>query len=233
MWKSKKKLLPFQECTIHSINSIVNQFANLPKESKLSIGDHFQHDYITIDFMDADFCGDVRWIWRRSDFTESPQLLEIPKHHFKFIKVQHFIEHIEWIYQQELFEWIKELLADDGTIYIVTPNLEFIIDVYYNNLLNLRNGKTEFKFPLSDHPDLKQGTYLEYSKWVNYKIFSGCSPFDHHSCLYDKQSIYEILNKLEFYDLKINSSDVLSVVASRKEMINYDYNAKLEEIVNG
>lgn len=198
-------------CDMKYIKRKTGIFDNVQTQLKLSIGDTFSKEFITVGFDNADFCGDIRGIWRSDDYDVG-NIRTIPEKQFKFIKMQHFIEHIEWIYQKDLFEWVKTLLADDGVMFIETPNLEFICSRYMLSFAKYSDDKT-VSYPPNQHPDLKEQDWSHFNKWVNFKLFSGASLNDHHSCLHDRYSIYELLNTMGFANIKVYASETLFVVA--------------------
>jgi len=137
-----------------------------------------------------DITGDVRAFFTPDvDLEDYPDLQEIDEFVFDEIRATHFVEHIEWIYQKPMFEWFYKVLKPSGRIVIETPNLHWIIKSYLKNY-----GSGEY--PQEDHPDLN-GTN-DFVPWVNFKLFSGCSPGDYHHAMFDKVWMRQVLKETGF-----------------------------------
>ena len=137
-----------------------------------------------------DITGDVRAFFTPDvDLEDYPDLQEIDEFVFDEIRATHFVEHIEWIYQKPMFEWFYKVLKPSGRIVIETPNLHWIIKI---SLKNYGSGE----YPQEDHPDLN-GTN-DFVPWVNFKLFSGCSPGDYHHAMFDKVWMRQVLKETGF-----------------------------------
>lgn len=143
------------------------------------------------------------------------------KNQYMFIRLQHIVEHIEWIYQEFLYKWLMELLAPGGMVYIATPNLEYAVGVYYKNRRNQLKGK-DVKYPIDEHIYLKPGVQSDMQRWVNFKLFSGCSPGDYHHCCYDRQWLGEILVTSGFDNISIYDGSTLKAVAYKPGMQHFN-----------
>ena len=148
--------------------------------------------YLNVDInpeCSPDIVGDIRAFFSPDVKIEDyPELMEIEDSQFAEIRVIHFIEHIEWIYQKPMFQWFCERLAPRGKLVIETPDLEWIARSY---IKNRRNGQ----YP-SEHPDLNDVN--DFVPWVNFKLFSGCSPGDYHHSMFDKVWMRRTLREAGF-----------------------------------
>lgn len=140
-----------------------------------------------------------------ADISDYPDLKKLIEHDlFTGVRAVHFVEHIPWIYQEAMFDWIHRILEPGGSLEIVTPNLEYFCKVYLkrSRWRLSRYMKKVFKgvvldlFPETDHPHiLSSKSEIDLRRWFNFKIFSGCSLGDYHHCLYDKCMLQHILSK--------------------------------------
>lgn len=214
-----------------SYNAVARFIVKLETESEkmycLDIGSNKQNDkYNTVDFVDgADYVGDVRGLFAPQSGSEPSQsLLTIPEGFFKLIKVSHLIEHIEWLYQDSLFEWLYVLLQDGGHIIIDTPNLDYVIKMYNKNMKRLESLE-KLDYPLSDHPDFNSGNESDmitrFVPWVNFKLYSGCSfdgeHNDYHHTMYNIYWLGQVLERAGFSSIRIFEGQSLYGVACKKE----------------
>lgn len=172
-----------------------------------------------------DYLGDIRPLfvpgYPVQNANDNESLSGIRKNTYMLVKLQHVVEHIEWIYQERLMEWAMNILAPGGLVYIGTPNLEFAIGVYVRNRKRqLRNKGV--KYPIDEHPYCKPGIPSDMQKWVNFKIFSGCSPGDYHHCMYDRYMLYAELMKAGFENISIFDGSVLKCVAYKPGILNHN-----------
>jgi len=190
--------------------------------------------YINVDIHKAnniDVTGDIRTVFAPiydQHLAEFPDLLNLDASQFKFIRLHHVIEHIEWIYQERMFDWLSELLLLGGWVYIETPNLEYVAKTYLKSAQARKGvqkviGQKE-GFPFDDHPYLSERRDVDITRWFNAKAFSGCSTNryingcvdgDFHHCLYDEFWLRSILKEKGFKVLVFNNSMNLSVVAEK------------------
>jgi hypothetical protein len=173
---------------------------------------------------EVDFVGDIRSLLS-SDYSieVSSQLKRIQPESFEEIKAFHIIEHIQWIYQESLLRLLYDWLINDGVLNIETPDLAWIMKSYLNN----QNGswwkfwrrQKKYCFPANEHPDLiESGNPRQFYRWVNYKIFSGCSLNDYHHCLYDKESLTRTLQYTGYANIAVKSHyGILYATAYKKE----------------
>lgn len=202
-----------------SIDSILNKFQYEDKSNCLEIGNISPNDkFITVDMRDgADYVGDIRGFF--IDWVDiDNRLAKLPVGKFVYVKVSHTVEHIEWIYQELLFKWLGKLLKPGGLIYIDTPNLEVIAKIYLENLSRLKNNQA-IKYPYQDHPDMTvtgggpRDLNGDLQPWVNYKLFSGCSPGDYHHTCYDVYWLGRVMANAGFERIKIDNGQSIRAVA--------------------
>lgn len=188
------------------------------KETRLDIGSGGKNvDYITIDkHNDADITGDIRCCFApvyRDSYKKYKQLKNIKNGYYAFIRLSHVVEHIEWIYQQWMMDWVYSITRDGGWVYIATPNLSWIVDQYI-----LKDDTL-----VLEHPDLT-GEPADFVKWMNFKLYSGastnrfvkgCTDGDFHLCMYDAELMNEILSRSGFVDIHIAETETLSCIARR------------------
>lgn len=222
--------------SLGEINNIVAQFEAHGKPYCLDIGsDEVANDvYQRVNFNNVDyvdFYGDIRCCFSpgyMDDIDTYPDLKRIPSGVFKLIKLIDIVEHVEWIHQPLLFKWVHSLLANDGLVYIKTPNLDYIAKMYLRGMQKIVDGKKLHNFPFSDHPDLGID-YVDVVKWVNAALFSGCSNFKdddgirrgdfHHTC-FNKYWMEQLLvseNSGGFTNIQIFDEERLIVLAQKRQ----------------
>lgn len=211
------------------IFDMVEQFdEEFNKRNKLDIGSgNIKSNMMTLDKKaDAktDYRGDIRTQFAPV-YIESKRkyknLMSIRKCYFKFIRMQHTVEHIEWIYQKAMLQWISGLLTNDGILFIEVPNVEWILDTY-----NKYRGAKEF--PLyNQHPDIDQYDPNALIKWLNSKIYSGCSTNkfedgcidgDFHLCMYSPELLITNLDESGFVKVEISNDDTISCLAYKENL---------------
>jgi len=146
------------------------------------------------------------------DLKDNPGAISLMTRQFMLIRMNHIVEHIEWIYQKRLFDWAYKKLLPGGMLSVATPNLQFIMGVYVKNRKRQLAGK-ELKYPVQEHPYLSEGIPSDLQWWVNFKLFSGCSPGDYHHCAYDRQSLYSMMAYSSFSSIRIFDGRTMSAVA--------------------
>lgn len=162
-----------------------------------------------------DIHGDLRAIIEPGDLVtveRYPQLATILPNTFSLVRLSHFVEHIAWIHQELLLEWIYSILEPGGMVYIVTPNLEFITKIYTKNIKRIKKG-LEPKYPLDEHSYCKAGVAHHMQYWTNFKLFSGCSPGDYHHTCYDEYLLGSHLVDKGFTNVVISSTTEVIAVA--------------------
>ena len=176
-------------------------------------------DFTTIDInpkSGADYIGDIKYLFvdhfNKTIEDDYPSLMNFPVGHYQLIRAVHFIEHIPWIYHDQMFKWVFESLADGGAFWIGTPNLEFIAKIYIKNLYRIYKGK-DVKYPDDGHSLVRKHVSTDMVKWVNYKIFSGQSPLDKHQAIYDKSLLFQTLRENGFNKISMFAGHFLSAVA--------------------
>lgn len=183
--------------------------------------DNFTSNDIRDDF-GVDIMGDIRSLFV-SDYAKNleayPDLDTIKPNHYMVIRLNHIVEHIEWIYQEVFLDWVFKMLAPGGFVCIATPNLEFVAKVYLDQLKRQRVGKKVI-YPHNEHSYCQEGVPSHMQKWVNFKIFSGCSPGDYHFCMYDRRFLHDVLIQMGFRDLKFFDGPILRVIAYKPKQQN-------------
>ena len=174
-------------------------------------------DCVTVDFGDkADYSGDIRGCFAQHGGYEPVLEIEsLPIEYWKIVKLVHTVEHIEWLYQQVMFNWIYSLLEPGGMIYVDTPNLDYIVQVYNRNIELLNKGLSP-EYPYNDHPDFDSMSLDNLVPWVNYKLFSGCSPNDYHHTCYNNLWLGQMLSKCGFCKIKIFAGKSLLAIAEKR-----------------
>ncbi len=197
------------------INRLVSQYTEkYGRGYCLDIGGENNNDKFTIVNMkgkNVDFMGDIRSAFAPGFTSDAyPQLDKIPRDHYMLVQMIHTVEHIEWIYQDTMFQWVYDLMHPGGLLYIVTPNLEYIVKWYLRGV----GKKSNLKFPRHEHPDIKISTRsYDFQRWIWFKLYSGGSTGDHHHVCYDAESIGCIIEDSGFSNIRMNESGVLQVIA--------------------
>jgi len=180
----------------------------------------YKHLDINANAPDVDYVGDIRaLITEDYDIEKYPNLKFISNETFEEIKAYHFIEHIQWIYQEALFRLFYQWLLPGGRLNLQTPDLEWIVQSYLHrkkkSWLTLKNK--QYVFPDKEHPQLTDsGNPIQFHQWVNYKIFSGCSPGDFHHCLYDAESLERTLEKIGYQSINVRSKHATLIAMAEK-----------------
>ena len=157
------------------------------------------------DYSAATFYGDLRSLIRPAEYKDRGNLLSIPEGVYDLIILKECVQKIEWIYQVPLFEQIKTWLSPGGLILIETDNLPFLLRHYTDK-------KYKNQFPLDEHPDISEYKEGSLQKWINFKLFSGCSKGDTKHCIYDKTLLKENLVTAGFKPLIISSENTLKAI---------------------
>ena len=184
-----------------------------------------------------DFVGDIRCLFALSDHyrdmrNKFPDLDRLEGTVYQTIRLKHVIEHIEWIYLPTLFEWVASMLIVDGRVLIDTPNLEFISRVYVAGLDN-QLANRNISFPREEHSDISGNDIRDFQRWINFKIFSGCSPGDyHHACL-DSLFLTSLLKAYGFSDIIIYNGSSLRAIASLTKKSSSEMESLIASIKNG
>lgn len=198
----------------------------IDKEYCLDIGtSERSHQYNTVDFVEgADYIGDIRGLFAPQGGYETTESLRgLPEEFFTLVRMSHLVEHVEWLYQRQLFEWVFEFLADGGHLVLDTPNLDYIVDTYRQMIVDMKKGKV-IQYPSSDHPDfVTEGQPIDLVgnciPWVNYKLYSGCS-FDgvhndyHHTC-FNIYWLSLLLEQVGFTKIRIYNGRSIFAVATK------------------
>ena len=238
--KDLKKLKSVNATFIGSnaMNSIIESTDDFDKDEVLEVGDINIENRLTVDFCEgADYVGDIRAFFSNDyELTDSIAALKRRENSFAAVRMQHLLEHIQWTHQSACLSWAYGLLAEGGMIYIDTPNLEYIARMYVKNLERIENG-LEVKFPVNEYPGMvkdvdKAGLHEgNFWKWINFKLYSGCSPGDFHHCSYDTYWLARLLNAAGFDRITVCARDTIRAVAYKSSSIDNDsVNLMLDEM---
>jgi len=208
--------MPFEEVTRKEIFDTVEKYTG---DDSLDIGAGcFRTDCLTLDKSDigCSYTGDIRAMFAPVYNKDVPRSLKkIKSFSFKFIQMQHIVEHIEWIYQQSMFNWIYGILKYDGILFVETPNVDYILKQYLSFTSALAK----------QHPDISSEDPDANIKWLNSKLYSGCSTNkvkdgcvdgDFHLCMYNNDWLMTILLDTGFKHIKINAEETLSCLAYKE-----------------
>jgi len=200
--------------------------------------------YTTVDIdqkAQPNILGDIRALFVHSPeykslLSQYPELYNIKSEYYVYVRLCHIVEHIEWLYIPALFDWVRNILTTGGILTIDTPNLEFIMKAYLKFIEAENSGQLP-RFPAKEHPDMSIDKHGDMQRWINFKLFSGCSTGDyHHSCL-DKTLAYTFLYDAGFDKVYINNSSTLRVLAYKgtRERLedNESIDAELAKITGG
>jgi len=131
------------------------------------------------------------------------------------ILIQHGLEHIPWIYHEALFSLIYRWLEPGGVLIIETPDLDYI-------LKSVEKNRKKHRYPPSEHPNLIEQNFLNFWKWVNFKLFSGGSKGDYHLSLYNKEFLSASLTTKEHPFIIVTASTkhgTLYIKARKKKAV--------------
>tara|TARA_Y100000034_G_scaffold87066_1_gene104386 strand:- start:168 stop:812 length:645 start_codon:yes stop_codon:yes gene_type:complete len=169
------------------------------------------------------FAGDVRALWNPNEFgAHAGNLHQIPDGSYDYVVAMHMIEHVEWIYQISLLQLFCQWLNPRGTVLLETPNFAYAISHYTKRRL-------QDKFPLTDHPDIKtRDDPVALQRWINFKLFSGCSTGDYHHCAYDKTLLQYNMEEAGFGHIRIASKEILVAIGQPappdgEETVDYEF----------
>ena len=179
---------------------------------KLELGggeNFFTEGYLNVDIKEGpgvDVVGDLLALFTPdAEMSDYPLLERLDGENlFTEVRAIHFVEHIPWIYQESMFDWIWRILEPGGTLEVVTPNLEYICRVYLKRgrwrvsrfLKRAFKGVVLDLIPETDHPYIiSSKNEIDLRRWFNFKTFSGCSKGDYHHCLYDTYMFKDLLSR--------------------------------------
>lgn len=180
--------------------------------------------FLTVDVDPASeptYVGDIRCLFAadpqyRADLVQYPDLQKILPGQFMLVRMAHVVEHVEWIYQTQLFQWVYDLLAPGGIVVIYTPNFEFVAGMYVENRKLQRKG-VQCRYPVEEHDGLRLDRAADMQSWVNFKINSGCSRGDYHLCMHDSFSLAFAMDEVGFVNIAVSDEETLSAVAYKAE----------------
>ena len=129
----------------------------------------------------------------------------------------HVIEHQSWRDTKKVLEEWYRVLAKEGTVYLATPNLKFITEMYIDGM---NGGDRWIKDYNIMHPEeqahIRINGIPNLAKWANFKLYSSTGNGDvHYACL-DSKSIIEIMKEIGFQEITIQSDTDSLVVRAKK-----------------
>ena len=221
------------------INSFVDKWAKKYGKAyclDVGVGHDSAESFTTVDIdpeCKPDIVGDIRCLFAPSPLyadmkSKYPDLSKLESGSFMYIRMKHIVEHIEWLYHQPLFDWLGSLLGNGGLLEVDTPNLGYIAKMYLVGAEKQDMGLMP-KFPANEHGDLKLSESGDMQRWVNFKLFSGCSPGDyHHACL-DAFKLCDLLKKHKFERISIYNGSSLRSLAFRTEDRTVDLDSIIKD----
>jgi predicted SAM-dependent methyltransferase len=242
-WRKKAVQQPYMPIGASTVDKVVRDLSDkFGREYCLNIGAGSQIDanFQTLDIdskYKPDYVADIRVAFAASDYfrqraNEYPDLSKLQPNQFMLIWEQHTAEHIEWIYQQTHFQWLYTIIAPGGCLVIEVPNLEFIAKVYITNLDRQKKGD-RVRFPAQEHGDLRETETSDMQRWINFKLFSGCSPGDYHHTCFDAMLLWKMMNLAGFEKVSIWNGTSLKAVAYKPSAAEENLSALIESVVGG
>lgn len=150
---------------------------------------------------------------------------------YMLIRMLHAIEHMEWIYQRAMFQWLFSILGQGGKLFLATPNVEYAAKIYVQNLERLEAGKFP-AFPRNEHPDfINTNRGYDVVRWFNFKLYSGCSWGDFHHCMYDRYWLVNVLAEVGFTDIMYADGNTLYVLASKPSTAESDVDHSVRNVI--
>ena len=179
----------------------------------------FEHLDVNPNAPHVEYVGDIRaLITKDYDINFYPDFQQLHTAQFEGIRCIHVLEHIQWIYQNTFLRLLHDLLEPGGILYLETPDLKWIMMSYSKN-------RKKKRFPTTEHPELKDDKdLLQFYQWVNFKLYSGCSPGDFHHCCYDKDFLTHVLllTGFESISIKTRGGTLSGIVRKPKSVDNKD-----------
>lgn len=225
------------------IDSILAEIlAEADREYCLDIGtgNDLADRFTTVDVVaecNPDILGDIRCCFAGSQYyrdmrEQYPGLSNIVGSRYVIVRAKHIVEHIEWIYHQTLFEWLFAITARGGIVAIDTPNLDYVVKLYYR-ASELAKDQRPFKFPSDEYGGLKPGSVVDLAKWVQFKLFSGCSLGDyHHACL-NRRLLYHYMSSAGFEPIAISDDSTLRAIAYKPVNTSDSMDAMIDKYIQG
>lgn len=131
----------------------------------------------------------------------------------------HVIEHQSWRDSRKvLTEWYR-VLKPNGSVYIATPNLKFICEMYVDGITGGTKWMKDYNIL---HPEeqahIKIDGVPNLARWANFKLFSSTAGGDIHYACYDSISLKGMMEDIGFKDITIqNDGDSLVVKGYRRD----------------
>lgn len=158
-----------------------------------------------------DILGDIRSLYRE-DIPRSSGIDRLTPGCCEWIRASHVVEHIEWIHQFLLFRSLHSLLKSGGVLEVYTPNIEWAVRKFLDAIDN--------KVPLPDASNFFVNMFGDEGKpemWLNYKLFSGCSPGDYHHCGYTPRTLWAVMSKTGFQVQLLSDGEILGAMGVKSD----------------
>jgi len=158
---------------------------------RLEFGSGFDPNkgYIHVDIQSIDERGQLPHLEINWDISKK---IPIGDQKVSEILANHVIEHLGWLKLIPVLEDWYRLLCTNGKLFIRTPNLEYIANMYRNNKIS------------KEHPDDETNIRKYYgdlspSMWANLKLFSGQTyAANFHNLCLDSKTLVNISRKIGF-----------------------------------
>lgn len=225
------------------IREIVAKFEKSGKSKCLDIGsgDLENDKYTRLDFrksFDVDYYGDIRCCFApgmMDRIGNYPDLEKMKPGLFSLVRLSHVIEHIEWIHQELLFEWVASLVSEGGLVCISTPNFDYVVKMYLKAMSRVSKNKDLPNFPFDDHDYTKKRRPIDIIRWANSYLYAGCSygwddgefRADYHHCSYNKLWLVDMLSR-HFQDIHIYDGKILEAVAQKPYSVKQGVDSLVE-----
>lgn len=156
----------------------------------------------------VEYVGDIRALWR-DGYGDAGNLADITPGAYDVVVANHFVEHIEWIYQDQLFDTVYQWLRPGGEFIVATMNLAYVLRHYTKRRLRR-------KFPVNEHPAVRNRDDCALQRWLNFRLFSGCGLGDYHHCAFDAPLLTDTYDRAGFTDIHIRKGSMLYAYGSRR-----------------
>jgi len=145
--------------------------------------------------------------------------IPVPDRTFDKVKSIHVIEHQSWRDSKKILSEWHRVLVPGGELYIATPNLKFIAEMFLDGLAGGDKWLKDYEIMCPEEQEhIKIEGVPNVAKWANFKIFSSTGDADKHLACYDVVSLTKLLEEIGFEKITIQSNeDSLVMRAYRRE----------------
>jgi hypothetical protein len=147
-------------------------------------------------------------MWLPDDYPNVGNIGSVASDFYDSVTATQFLGQVEWIYQEQLLALIFSWVAPGGTFTVEEQNLPYIARHYTSR-------RWRRKFPVGQHPKSASRGGVGVQNWLNFKLYSGCSPNDHRMAIYDKHLLKPLLLGAGFTKVKLSSGTVLKARATK------------------